>query len=195
MSGLFGTPTQVAVERGLAEFRSGRPVILTWNGERTLVLPVDGMTDQTLVAFKQLCAPARPRLLVTARRGRALGLNAIGSTGLAIGDIHDRAAVFSLAADAQVTRHLEVVPSGETASAAIELAKLAQLLPALLFCEAGTQPANASEAPLVTVAADATKGKHAHDERDMEETSWLWRLRCGLHDHDAHVLSAHDLFL
>ncbi len=122
MSGLFGTPTQVAVERGLAEFRSGRPVILTWNGERTLVLPVDGMTDQTLVAFRQLCAPTRPRLLVTARRGRALGLNAIGPTGLAIGDIHDRAAVFSLAADAQVTRHLEVVPSGETASAAIELA-------------------------------------------------------------------------
>ena len=155
MSGLFGVPTQVAVERGLAEFRSGRPVIVTSGKERTLVLPVDGMTDQGLLAFRQLCAPARPRLLVTARRARALGLNAIGPTGLAIGDVHDRAAVFSLAADAQVTRHLEVAPSSETASAAIELAKLAQLLPALLFCEAGTQPAHANEAPLVTVAADA----------------------------------------
>ena len=155
MSGLFGVPTQVAVERGLAEFRSGRPVIVTSGKERTLVLPVDGMTDQGLLAFRQLCAPARPRLLVTARRARALGLDAVGPTGLAIGDVHDRAAVFSLAADAQVTRRLEVAPSGETASAAIELAKLAQLLPASLFCEAGTQPAHANEAPLVTVAADA----------------------------------------
>ena len=73
MSGLFGVPTQVAVERGLAEFRSGRPVIVTSGKERTLVLPVDGMTDQGLVAFRQLCTPARPRLLVTARRARALG--------------------------------------------------------------------------------------------------------------------------
>ena len=155
MSGLFGTPTQVAVERGLAEFRSGRPVILTLGGERTLALPVDGMTDQGLIAFRQLCAPARPRLLITARRARSLGLNAVGSTGLAISDLYNRAAVFSLAADAQVTRHLEVIPTGETAPAAIELAKLAQLLPALLFCEAGTKAANAREAPLVTVAADA----------------------------------------
>src|SRR5262249_16154765 len=44
---------------------------------------------------------------------------------------------------------------GAAPPAAIELAKLAQLLPALLFCEAGTKAANASEAPLVTVAADA----------------------------------------
>jgi GTP cyclohydrolase II len=155
MSGLFGTPTQVAVERGLAEFRSGRPVILTLGEERTLALPVDGMTDQGLIVFRQLCAPARPRLLITARRARALGLDAVGPTGLAIGDLYNRAAVFSLAADAQVTRQLEVIPTGETAPAAIELAKLAQLLPALLFCEAGTKATNASEAPLVTVAADA----------------------------------------
>src|SRR5262245_56410636 len=155
MSGRFGTPTQVAVERGLAEFRSGRPVILTLGEERALALPVDGMTDQGLIAFRQLCAPERPRLLITASRARALGLNAVGPTGLAIGALHNRAAVFSLAADAQLTRHLEVIPAGETAPAAIELAKLAQLLPALLFCEAGTKAANASEAPLVTVAADA----------------------------------------
>jgi GTP cyclohydrolase II len=154
-SGPFGAPKQVAVERGLAEFRSGRPVILTSTGERVAVLPVDGITDDGLVSFRRLCAPGRPHLLITARRARALGLDAAGPTGLAVGDLHDRAAIFSLATDAQVTRHLELVPAGETATAAIELAKLAQLLPALLVCRHGMDAANASELPLVTVAADA----------------------------------------
>jgi len=84
-----------------------------------------------------------------------LGLDAGGPTALAVGDLHDRAAIFALAADAEVSRHLEVVPAGETAPAAIELAKLAQLLPALLVCKRGAEAANASELPLVTVAADA----------------------------------------
>ena len=154
-SGLFGTPKQVAVERGLAEFRSGRPVIVTSAGERMVALPVDGMSDQRLAAFRLLCAPGRPHLLVTARRARALGLDAAGPTGLAIGDLHDAAAIFSLAARAQVARHLEVVAVGETAPAAIELAKLAQLLPALLVADASTAAVDANEPPLVEVAAEA----------------------------------------
>src|SRR5262249_39137684 len=85
-SGLVGTP-QVAVERGLAEFRSGRPVIVTSADKRAVALPVDGMTDERLASFRTLCAPGRPHLLVTARRARALGLDAAGPTGLAIGDL------------------------------------------------------------------------------------------------------------
>src|SRR5215467_2324809 len=154
-SGLFGTPKQVAVERGLAEFRSGRPVIVTLADERAVALPVDGMTDQGLASFRTLCAPGRPRLLVTARRARALGLDAAGPTGLAIGDLHNAAAIFALAAEAQVTRHLEVVAVSETAPAAIELAKLAQLLPALLVGDGRTATIDASDPPLVSVAGDA----------------------------------------
>jgi GTP cyclohydrolase II len=151
---LFGRPEQVAVERGLAEFRSGRPIVVMSADEGVMVLPVDGMTDEGLASFRLLCAPARPYLLVTGRRAHALGLDRAAPTGLALGDLYDRAAIFSLAADAQVTRRLDVVPAGAAAAAAIELAKLAQLLPALLVCEAITQAANASEVALVTVAAD-----------------------------------------
>jgi GTP cyclohydrolase II len=154
-SGLFGTPKQVAVERGLAEFRCGRPVIVTSADERMVALPVDGMTDQGLASFRTLCAPGRPRLLVTTRRARALGLDAAGPTGLAIGDLHDAAAIFALAAEAQVTRHLEVVAVSKMAPAAIELAKLAQLLPALLVGDGRTATVDASDPPLVSVAADA----------------------------------------
>src|SRR5262245_54757026 len=64
----FGTSAHVAVERGLAEFRSGRPVIITGLGERLLALPVDGMDDGRLGAFRRLCRQGRPYLVVTARR-------------------------------------------------------------------------------------------------------------------------------
>jgi GTP cyclohydrolase II len=152
---LFGRLERVAVERGLAEFHSGRPVVMISADERVMVLPVDGMTDEGLASFRLLCAPRRPYLLVTARRARALGLDGAAPTGLALGDLYDRAAIFSLAADEQVTRRLDVVPAGAAAAASIELAKLAQLLPALLVCEATTKAASAGEVPLVTVAADA----------------------------------------
>jgi GTP cyclohydrolase II len=154
-SGLFGTPKQVGVERGLAEFRSGRPVIITSGDEAAVVLPVDGMTDGGLAAFRQLCAPVRPHLIVTARRARALGLEGAGATGLAIGDLHNAAAIFSLAADTQVTRHLDLVPTGETAPAAIELAKFAQRLPALLVGDGGAAAVSACDPPLMIVDADA----------------------------------------
>ena len=131
-SALFGAPKQVGVQRGLAEFRSGRPVIMTSHDGASVLMPVDGLTEEGLASFRLLCAPARPYLLITARRARALGLDGAGPTGLALGDLHDVAAIFSLAADAQVNRQLDVVPVGATAPAAIELAKLAQQLPALL---------------------------------------------------------------
>src|SRR3954462_14902063 len=131
-SDLFGDSEQVAVERGLAEFRSERPVIIKSEAEVALVMPVDGMTEDRLAVFRRLCAPAQPRLVITPRRARALGIETDGPVGLAIGDLHGAAAIFALASDTQVTRHLDVVPAGETADAAIALAKLAQRLPALL---------------------------------------------------------------
>jgi GTP cyclohydrolase II len=152
---LFGKPKHVAVERALAEFRSGRPVIFRAGEEAAVVLPVDGMTDQGLASFRLVCAPGRPHLLITARRARALGLEGAGPTGLAIGDLHDAAAILSLAADTQVTRHLDEVPAGDTASAAIVLAKLAQRLPAMLVGDGTAAGVVACDPPLMVVAADA----------------------------------------
>jgi GTP cyclohydrolase II len=154
-SGLFGKPEHVVVERGLAEFRSGRPVIMASAEETVAVLPADGMDDERLAAFRQLCAPTRPRLVITPRRARALGLDADGPVGLAIGDLHDAAAIFSLAADTQVTRHLDVVPAGDTAGAAIELAKLAERLPALLVGGSSEAAQKACNPSLIRVAAEA----------------------------------------
>ena len=43
VSSLFGAPGQVEVERGLAEFRGGRPVRITTRGQSIVALPVDGL--------------------------------------------------------------------------------------------------------------------------------------------------------
>jgi GTP cyclohydrolase II len=151
-AGLLGKPEHVAVERGIAEFRSGRPVVIARGGVAALALPVDGMTDTRLAAFRRLCAPVEPHLVITERRAQALGLPSTDSIGLAVsGD--NAAAIVALAADARVERGLEVVQAGPVAGAAIELAKLAQRMPALLVADAAK--VESCDPPLMTVAADA----------------------------------------
>src|SRR5438046_9020084 len=84
-SGVFGAPDRVLVKRGLAEFRSSRPVIFSsQTGKFHLALPVDGLDTARLHAFEHLCAPAKPQLVITARRARALGIDAPGSIALAL---------------------------------------------------------------------------------------------------------------
>jgi GTP cyclohydrolase II len=156
-SGLFGNPEQVAVERGIAEFRSERPIIMTAREEVFAVLPVDGMTEERLASFRSLCAPAQPRLVITGRRAKALGIESTGPVGLAVGDLHSAATIFSLAADTQVTRKLDVVPAGEAGDAAVALAKFAQRLPALLISDGKAAAAKVGDPPLIKVEAEAVE--------------------------------------
>jgi GTP cyclohydrolase II len=149
---LMGLPEHVAVERALSEFRCGRPVIMIDMDERTIALPVDGMSDDQLTAFRQLCAPAPLKLVVTGRRAHSLGLAAAGPIVLAVNEADRAAEILSLAVDAQVQRSLDVSAPGRTAGAAIELAKLAQRLPALLVAPVGTATA---DPPLIAVSAAA----------------------------------------
>jgi len=150
-SGLFGAPEHIAAGRGLAEFRSGRPLVMRSGNEQIAVLPVDGMSDESLAAFRLLCAPERPYLLVTARRACALGLDCGAPTGLTIDDLNSAAEIFSLAADAQPTQALDVIAPGPIGEPAIELAKLAQRLPALLACAIRADAVKACDPPLIVV--------------------------------------------
>jgi GTP cyclohydrolase II len=151
---LMGLPEHVAVGRALSEFRCGRPVIVTDVDEPTIALPVDGMSDDQLAAFRQLCAPAPLKLVITERRANSLGLAAIGPIALAVNAADSAADILSLAVDAQVERRLDAIAPGRTAGAAIELAKLAQRLPALLVAPMGPAAAS-SDPPLIAVGAQA----------------------------------------
>jgi GTP cyclohydrolase II len=151
----FGEAEHVAVERGLAEFRSARPVIIEGAGATIAVLPVDSMTDKQLTAFRRLCAPAKPYLLITVRRAEALGLDAEGPVGLSISDRDSAAAIISLAADVDGGPARTAVPVAKSAGAAIELAKLAQRIPALLIAEVNAAAIAACEPALIRVSAAA----------------------------------------
>ena len=152
---LFGSAEHIAVDRGLSEFRSGRPILIAGTGRTELAMPVDGMDDPRLASFRQLCAPAAPYLAVTARRACALGLAASGPVGLEIGAEEGAAGILALAADADPKRVPALLPASAAAAAAIDLAKLAHRLPALLMADGGTARKSAGKLSLVKVAAQA----------------------------------------
>lgn len=149
----LGERTQILVERGLSEFRSGRPVLITSAGGAITALPVDGMTAAMLAHFRLLSRPVRPFLLITARRARAIGLEASGHTGIALPDSCGLGEIFSLASATQVSCRFELVPAGAGAGAAIQLAKHAERLPALLIGAGSSAGVRSCEPPLVTVPA------------------------------------------
>jgi GTP cyclohydrolase II len=170
---VFGSPDRVLVKRGLAEFRSGRPVIFTSRSEKFLIaLPVDGLDPARLHAFEHLCAPLRPRLVVTARRARALGVESAGPVALNLPDGVDIGMIHSLVADADADEAVSVDgPADERAAAAIELAKIAQRLPALLVADIES-PANALvDPPLIVVASEAVAAFRRNDIHSLEIAS------------------------
>jgi hypothetical protein len=99
---LLGDRAQVAVERAVSEFRSGRPVLITSARSTITALPVDGITEARLAAFRLLSRPVRPFLLVTARRARAIGMEASDPTGIALPDRCSAGEIFSLATATRV---------------------------------------------------------------------------------------------
>src|SRR5215212_6361198 len=168
-SGVFGSPDRVLVKRGLAEFRSGRPVVFSSQTEFLVALPVDGLDEARLHAFAHLCAPAELRLVVTARRARALGIEANGPVALKLNDGIDAATIYSLVADADPAEVAELAgPADERAAAAIELAKIAHRLPALLVADIASPAAALVEPPLIVVGADAVMKFRRDDVHSLE---------------------------
>jgi GTP cyclohydrolase II len=149
---VFGDKDHVDADRACAEFRSGRPVLIAHGGEALFTFPVEGLTADRFTAFTKLSAPIFPRLAVTARRARALGLDAAEPVALTLTRDADANTILSLVADANIDRVVEAAPAGVAASAGIELAKITLGLPAVLTAPA---PATRSDVQVVTVDAKA----------------------------------------
>jgi GTP cyclohydrolase II len=172
-SGVFGSPDRVLVKRALAEFRSNRPVMFSSQaGKFHLALPVDGLDTARLRAFDHLCAPAKPKLVVTARRARALGIETNDPVALALPEHGGAEAICSLVVDANSDEPAEVDgPADSNAAAAIELAKIAHRLPALLIAEMDSPASVLIEPPLVVVPADAVMKFGRADLHSLEIAS------------------------
>jgi GTP cyclohydrolase II len=157
---LFGTESQVGVNRGLAEFHARRPVLVADGGETLLVLPVEGLDAQRLAEFSALCAPATPRLIVTARRALALGLTASTPMAISMAPGHNADAILALVTGAKMgaaktDASLDAVPAGKAAAAAIQLVKLSHGLPAVLAANVVTENVLAIAPQLIAVDAAA----------------------------------------
>ena len=152
---LFGTREQVGVGRGLAEFRAGRPVLITGGGETLLCLPVEGLDKERLAAFKALCAPVSPRLVLTGRRVRSLGFDLSEPVALELASEVDASMILTLVADAKSDHVFVPEPAGPAAVAAIDLVKLAQILPAVLVADTTAAIAAAFSPRIITVEATA----------------------------------------
>lgn len=152
---LFGTREHVGVGRGLAEFRAGRPVLLEDAKETLICLPVEGLDKDRLQAFRSLCAPVEPRLVITSLRARSLGIAADEPVALELAAAADANIILALVADATSDHEFVPEPAGPAAVAAIELVKLAQILPAVLVAETTGAIANTFNPSIVSVEAAA----------------------------------------
>ena len=153
---LFGSKGHISVSRGLAEFHGKRPVLITEQNETLLALPVEGLDPLRLAEFMALCAPRVPRLIITARRALALGLDARTPIALRLRPEEDAHSIMSLVGDAACDRIPEAKPVGRAAAAAIQLVKLSQGLPAVLAAEVPLD-AIPREADIITVDAEAVE--------------------------------------
>jgi GTP cyclohydrolase II len=152
---LFGTREQVGVGRGLAEFRAGRPVVVTSGGEMLLCLPVEGLDKERLAAFRTLCAPITPRLVLTGSRARSLGLDTTEAVGLELMPDVEAGTILALAAEATSDHEFVPEPAGPAATAAIDLAKLAQVLPAVMVADTTAKVAKSFDPYVIAVEAAA----------------------------------------
>jgi GTP cyclohydrolase II len=169
---VFGSPDRVLVKRALAEFRSNRPVTFSQGGRFLIALPVDGLDAARLHALEHLVAPATPKLVVTKRRARTLGIETDHSVTLALPKLGGAEAILSLVEDANSDEHVELAgPADGNAVAAIELAKIAQRLPALLIAEIDSPASALTEPPLIVVPADAVMKFGRGDIHSLEIVS------------------------
>jgi GTP cyclohydrolase II len=152
---LFGTREQVGVGRGLAEFRAGRPVVVRSGGEMLLCLPVEGLDKERLAAFRALCAPIAPRLVLTGSRARSLGLDTAEAVALELMPDVEVATIMALAAEATSDHEFVPEPAGPAATAAIDLAKLAQVLPAVMVADTTAKVAKSFDPYVIALEAAA----------------------------------------
>src|ERR1700690_435172 len=144
----LGRRALIAVDRAIAELRRGSPVIVGDGAAATVVLAAETAEREALGRLLALCGGSAC-LALTARRAAALGLIAQGSTPgagsvatLAVSAASEADGLRRLAdpavdlAGVPAAYRFRVSAGGEIAAyapAAIDLAKLARLLPAVVL--------------------------------------------------------------
>ncbi|ALK10796.1 GTP cyclohydrolase II RibA [Blastochloris viridis] len=138
----------VAVERALAEIRAGRPVTIMDGAAAVLAVAAEGL-DATLAAEFGALAAGTARLVLPAARLRRLGLERARPGVVALPRL-DPARIERLTLALDATIDAPVSPAVPLDDVALELARLALVLPAMVLAEVA-----APDAGVLRVAASA----------------------------------------
>lgn len=144
--GLLGDPAAVATERAVAELRAGRPVVLADGPESWVVLALDtalptvlgGLRDGGAADSGASTAGLGLQLVLTPARGGALGLaEPLPAQGIALpvaaDDSHETLTALAHGAARSLPAGRSWQPAPRVAAEAVQLLRLALLLPAVLL--------------------------------------------------------------
>lgn len=158
--GLFDTAEDRSVDRAIAEYRAGRPVAIVGNDEALITLNVEAL-DQRVAQGLDLISPGRARLVLPAARLRRLGLDRT-SPGCVSFPVADAARAEMLALKIEARIDAPVAPIGALDEAALELARLTLVTPAVYALPVA--PATLSP-EIAQVTIDALKAYRAAQVR------------------------------
>ncbi|MFP3921963.1 MAG: GTP cyclohydrolase II RibA [Dichotomicrobium sp.] len=128
---LFGDPDTVAIERALAEIRSGRPVIVSGEEGAALTLAAESVDSKALAKLR--AAGFRDaRLVLSPARLRLLGHDVQTAASIEI-ENYDAEALLNVVCQADARLESAVPrPAHPTETAGLELVRLGYLLPAAI---------------------------------------------------------------
>jgi GTP cyclohydrolase II len=159
-----------AVERSLAEIRAGRPVLVEAKAEGSLqaalVTSVESLEPELCVRLAA-AASGRPRLVLAAARLRRLGVERT-QDGVICCPILDRARIVQLALKVDARIDAPVAPPAALDEDAIELMRLALVLPAALVVPVDPDTLDPS---VLRVASDAVRAYRRAKARDVKIVS------------------------
>ncbi|RDJ25355.1 GTP cyclohydrolase II RibA [Bosea caraganae] len=165
---LFGRPHEtslITVDRAIAEFRAGRPVLLR-NGEHLALALSAELADEDLVKGLDALAKGQAHLVLSAARLRRLGAKPRSEAGILAMPAIDLARVETLALKVEAKVDAPVAPADAIDNAALELARLSLVLPATILVPV-TADAIAGE-PLVEVEIEALNAYRAEQAASLK---------------------------
>ena len=139
----------VTVDRAIAECRAGRPVIIDGDG-RLLILPTETIAPDDWLGVSTL-ASGRARLILSATRLERLGAAERRPGAIALPKLDlDRIARLATARDARLDAPVALLTTAD--KAALELVRLASLLPALIAIPLDSDTRSAASVACVSAA-------------------------------------------
>lgn len=165
---LFGPSLKtdlVKVERVIAEFRAGRPVLFR-DGERLALALSAELADADLARRFDTLAQGRGHLVLSAARLRRLGAKGRLETGIFALPTIDTGRIETLALKIDSRMDAPVAPASTLDEAALELARLSLVLPAVIIVPVSAE--TVAGEPLIEIGIAAVNGYRAEQAATLK---------------------------